>query len=302
MTATQRPAKPESEVRRLRRRRQSLLWSSPLLVILLVVAGKLFSVPILTSHGIKQYGNDDLTGAISTFSRLQTVNVAEKWLVSFNLGTALLKDGQFDEALDELETAYALVPAQPEDMSAVTDPQALPACMVNTNMAVDYELKGDAVQAEADGIVAEMTAAQEELDALGANAPTDGSAPDPEPFRLEAIETYRTAEELYRTANKTRIRDECLDNEGAAERNVEKETSAREKRRALEKPDDPPPPEPEEPDEPDEPDEPPPTIDPAEQERQDELEKLQDEADKDKNLTDDQNPPSGEYDPDTPPW
>lgn len=225
---------------RLARRRRMLLWSLPVILVALVVTWKALSVPIIANSAQAKYAESDFAGAQSSYHVLQTWNVAETWKVHFNEGTAQLADNQIDAAIATLFTAQGLAPAPPADMSSLPDGELAPMCAIQVNLAIAHELKADETHAVADGHVDRMKREQIALDALGPDAPTDGTAPDPEAFKDLAIATYLEAESLYREANAIRVRNGCPDDAEAAARNVEKETIAREKREALEEP--PPPP------------------------------------------------------------
>jgi hypothetical protein len=298
---------------RLRRRRRMLARSAPIVVLLIVVIVKALSVPMITRSALDQYTSENFAASIDSFHKLQTLNVAEQWKAHFNEGTAMLANNELPAAEKLLMTAYGLAPELPSDMDAVSDVDALPRCMVQANLSVVYELQGDEAQAAADTLVEDLATAQAELDAMGPNGPTDGSAPaDPEALRLEAIETYLQAEELYRTANETRILDGCSENPEAQARNVEKETSAREKRELLENPPaaDPPLGQGTDPDDPDDPSSgtdptQDPTAEPAdpdEQKRQEQLEQRAKEGELDKLWTESYGDPGGDVDPSVPQW
>jgi len=291
---------------RLRRRRNLLLWSSPLMVLALVVVGKALSVPVVANAASEDFDAQSYAEAADGYHRLQTWNVAEQWKVFFNEGTSVLAAGDLDPAVSLLDEALAAAPALPEDVSSLSaeDAGALPACLVRANLSVAHEMRAEVAHLAADALVVEMTAAQEALAALGPDGPTDGSAaPDPEPFRLEAIATYLEAEELYRTANSVRVEGGCPDDDESRQRNVDRETEAREKREALE---DPPPPE--EGGEDDQADPPPegeegePPPDPAEQERREQLEQRAEDAERERQQTEDYTDNGDPYDPGTPQW
>ena len=226
---------------RLALRRRMLLWSLPVILVALVVTGKVLSVPIIANSAQAKYAASDFTGAESSFHLLQTWNVAEQWKVHFDEGTAQLAGNELDAAIATLFVAQRLAPAPPADLSALPDGELPPLCTVQVNLAVAHELKGDETQTTADGHVDRMKREQIALDALGTDVPTDGTAPDPEKYKDLAIATYLEAEALYREANAIRVRNGCPDDADAAARNVDKETTAREKREALEDPPPPPP-------------------------------------------------------------
>lgn len=292
---------------RLRRRRNLLLWSSPLVLVALAVVGKALSVPIVANGASDDFDAQSYAASAEGYHRLQTLNVAEQWKVFFNEGTAVLAAGDLEPAVTLLERSLAAAPALPEDLSALSPAEAgeLPACLVRTNLAVAHEMRADVKHADADALVVEMTDAQTALDALGPDGPTDGSAaPDPEPFRLDAIATYLEAEELYRTANSVRIEGGCPDVDESRQRATDRETEAREKREALE---DPPPPdggggEGDPSDPPPAGEEPPPPPDPAEQERREQLEERAKDAEVDKQQSEGYLDDGDEFDGSTPQW
>lgn len=293
---------------RLRRRRTLLLWSSPLMALALVVVGKALSVPIVANAASDDFDAQAYTEAADGYHRLQTWNVAEQWKVFFNEGTSVLASGDLETSVALLGEALAAAPALPDDVASLSPEQAgeLPACLVRANLSVAHEMQAEVRHTDADALVEEMTAAQEALAALGPDGPTDGSTPpDPEPFRLEAIATYLEAEELYRTANSVRVEGGCPDDDESRQRNVDRETEAREKREALEEP---PPPEdggggedqPTDPPPEGEPSEPPP--DPAEQERREQLEQRAEEAERERQQTEDYTDDGEPFDGGTPQW
>jgi tetratricopeptide (TPR) repeat protein len=293
---------------RLRRRQNLLLWSSPLMVLALVVVGKALSVPVVANAASEDFDAQSYAEAADGYHRLQTWNVAEQWKVFFNEGTSVLAAGDLDPAVSLLDEALAAAPALPEDVSSLSaeDAGALPACLVRANLSVAHEMRAEVAHLAADALVVEMTAAQEALAALGPDGPTDGSAaPDPEPFRLEAIATYLEAEELYRTANSVRVEGGCPDDDESRQRAVDRETEAREKREALE---DPPPPEDGGGGEDDQADPPPegeegePPPDPAEQERREQLEQRAEDAERERQQTEDYTDGGDPFDPGTPQW
>lgn len=244
---------------RLRRRKRLFWWTFPLVLLALLAAGKALSVPMIANAADDRYDEEDFEGASSRYHWLQTFNVAEQWKVHFDEGTSLLRDDNLQGGIDELFVAHDLAPEPPADLADLPAGTFVPVCAVQTNLAVGHELQGDVTQAVADGHVERMKREQGALDALGTDVPTDGTAPDPDLYKDLAIESYLEAEGLYQDANEIRIWNECPDDDEARERNVEKDTAAREKREALENP---PPPEgggegdPQEPEEPEDPQDP----------------------------------------------
>lgn len=300
---------------RLARRRRMLLWSAPVILLALVVIWKALSVPIIAASAQEEFASGNFEGAESSFHTLQTWNVAEQWKVHFNEGTAQLAGDRLDSAITTLFLAHGLAPAAPEDMSDLPDGDVPPICAIQTNLAIAHELKGDVTQAVADAHVERMKREQIALDALGEDVPTDGTAPDPVHYKDLAITTYLESEALYRKANEVRTWNGCPEDTEAAARNVEKETSAREKREALE---DPPPPagggdgedgedDPEDPSDPTDPSDPgegdpTPTEQTPEEKRQAELEERNQAGENEQRQTEDMVQPPDQSGSDTQKW
>lgn len=225
---------------RLRKRKRLFWWTFPLVLLALLGAAKALSVPLIANAADELYGDEDFAGASSRYHWLQTLDVAEQWKGHFDEGTSLMRDDNLQGGIDALFRAHDLAPEPPADLADLPAGTFVPVCAIQTNLAVGHELQGDVAQAVADGHVERMKREQGALDALGTDVPTDGTAPDPDLYKDLAIESYLEAEGLYQDADEIRIWNECPDDDEARERVVEKETSAREKREALENP---PPPE-----------------------------------------------------------
>lgn len=123
-----RPARPAASLRRLRRR--LILWTLPLVLVALVFAGKLFSMPVIAQGGIDDYEASEFEQAASGFDRLGFWNAFESWIVYFDRGTTYAAGGAYGEATDDLSLALAKAP---EDMR----------CTVRVNLALAWEQQGD---------------------------------------------------------------------------------------------------------------------------------------------------------------
>lgn len=114
-----------------RMRLRLVLLTLPLVLIALVFAGKLFSLPVITSSGISAYDGGQWKNAAQGFERLDVWNAFEPWIAHFNRGTAHAAGGEFTKATDELSTALELAPDERR-------------CDVRVNLALAWEQQGDA--------------------------------------------------------------------------------------------------------------------------------------------------------------
>ncbi|SEC07162.1 hypothetical protein SAMN04489806_2517 [Paramicrobacterium humi] len=118
------------ERRTARRRMRLALATLPLVLVALVFAGKLFSLPVIVAQGAGDYESGQWKNAAQSFDRLDFWNAFEPWVAHFDQGTALAAAGSFTRATDELWTALQLAPADRR-------------CQVRVNLALAWEQQGD---------------------------------------------------------------------------------------------------------------------------------------------------------------
>lgn len=169
----QRPAQPQpaqppagrplSAQLLLRRRRRLLLGSAPVLLISLVLAVKLLSLPVSAGLAGTAYTGGDADGTVRAAQAMGTLNVVERYKAHFALGDGHVLRGDFEQARQEFSQALDLVPANE-------------SCKVRVNLVLSLEKLGDAQEKAGD------PASAKELFAQGsevvAQAPRDCFAPN----------------------------------------------------------------------------------------------------------------------------
>lgn len=115
-------------------RRRLLLWSLPVLLLLLLFAGKAISMVAVNESGRDAYAAEDPGGAVQNFDRLHTVNLFQRWVAPFNSGTARTAAGE-------------LTPARADLMLALEQAPEAKQCVVAVNLALTLEASGDEAQA-----------------------------------------------------------------------------------------------------------------------------------------------------------
>ena len=88
----------------------------------------------------------------------------ERWVAHYNRGTTLVRQGQTDEGVTELRTAFDLVPKATEVKPGRLEPFSY-ECRVRVNLAIGIEIQGDA-QAAAGSYAGAATTYQEAEDTV----------------------------------------------------------------------------------------------------------------------------------------
>jgi len=115
---------------RLRRRLKYLLFSLPVVVALLVVAGMIVGPYTTNESAVRSYESGDFDGSGEQSSRLLEGNLLEDWVPWFNRGNALAAQEEYTAAIDDFERALELAPQER-------------ACDVRVNLALSWERLGD---------------------------------------------------------------------------------------------------------------------------------------------------------------
>lgn len=119
-----------SNRRRVRLRRRLLLWGLPVVLALAVVAGWLVGLPMRAGDALIDYGRGDYTGSAEGFGDLLEPNLVETWLPYYDRGSALAEAQDYIPAIDDLEIALELAPADRE-------------CVVVVNLSLSWERLAD---------------------------------------------------------------------------------------------------------------------------------------------------------------
>jgi tetratricopeptide (TPR) repeat protein len=156
----------DPERARRRRRRILLLASVPIVIFVLLVAGKLLSLAIVNGTAIAQFERGAYDSSEETSSSLLELNLVETWIPYFNRGDAKAADEDYTSAIDDFEKALDLAP---------TDKQ----CMVAINLAHSWETLGDIYEEGGyhQGAVQLYQAAEDVLASMGdsCEAPDDAA-------------------------------------------------------------------------------------------------------------------------------
>lgn len=127
-----RPTKPPltpSEAKRLGRR--LFWWSLPFVAAAVFFGVKFVSLPVVAQSAIASYESGAHADSIASAGHLQTVNVVERYLASFDRGTAAAVGRNWVLATDDLAKALELAPDEAS------------SCIVRVNLARAYETQGD---------------------------------------------------------------------------------------------------------------------------------------------------------------
>jgi hypothetical protein len=120
-----------------RRRRRLLLWSVPVILPALLVAGKLLSLPLFAGQASDAFAAGHGKDTVRAAQGMGALNVVESWKAPFAKGDGQALAGDFAAA--RLEFAAAL--------SQVSGPDA---CKVRVNLVLSVEQLGDAAEKAGD--------------------------------------------------------------------------------------------------------------------------------------------------------
>lgn len=120
---------------RREKRRKLLRYSFPACAVILLVAIKLTSFPLLSLAARAAYKNGDNSQASFRLSPIYAMNLFEPDKVFFNGGNALYKQARYDSAEKQFRQALQKVPKTRE-------------CPVRINLALSIEAQADALASE----------------------------------------------------------------------------------------------------------------------------------------------------------
>ena len=126
-----RPAAPETDQQRadrLRLRRRLALWSLPVVVVLLLVATKLFSTVAFGEDAVRSYTAGNITGTQDAADHLAFGNVIEPHKAPFALGDARVLAGDFAGARGAFEEALTRAPKD-----------SIESCQIRVNLVLSLE-------------------------------------------------------------------------------------------------------------------------------------------------------------------
>lgn len=130
---SQRPfdlAKLDTESIRKKRRKKLLLYSAPIVFILVLILVKLVSLSIITSYSNQAYGQSSYVASAGRLTTLGFLNVIEPHKYFYNKGTSFLKATEYDKAELYFYNALKKVPKSDE-------------CFVRVNLVLTLIAKAD---------------------------------------------------------------------------------------------------------------------------------------------------------------
>ncbi|WP_022867365.1 hypothetical protein [Schaalia vaccimaxillae] len=126
-----------------------LLWSLPVLVLILGVAAYLIALPLWSKSSLGHWDDGDVASAQSDYvGQAQATSIGiEKWVAEYNLGTTKLYEHKVDEGVQLLRGAWDLVPKAMELYDGRIETYSY-ECQVRINLALGIEAQGDQLMAD----------------------------------------------------------------------------------------------------------------------------------------------------------
>ena len=157
-------AKASSGKQKIQRNTRALrpLWYSiPILVIVLAVAAYLIGLSLWSRSSLSHWKAQEYDIAQTGYEgQMAWTKIGiERWVAHYNRGTTLVRQGQTDEGVTDLRTAFDLVPKATEVKPGRLEPFSY-ECRVRVNLAIGIEIQGDA-QAAAGSYAGAATTYQE---------------------------------------------------------------------------------------------------------------------------------------------
>ncbi len=121
---------------RLELRRRLIVWSIPVVLVLLLVALKLLSMVAIGNQARSAYDAGEVTAVEQAAARLGFLNVIERHKAPFARGDARVLAGDFAGAREAFEEALGVAPRN-----------AVEACQIRVNLVLSLEKLGDAAKA-----------------------------------------------------------------------------------------------------------------------------------------------------------
>lgn len=135
----------QQKIERNPRALRPLWYSIPILVIVLNVAAYLIGLSLWSRSSLSHWKAQEYDVALAGYEGQMTWTQVgiERWVAHYNRGTTLVRQGQTDEGVTELRTAFDLVPKATEVKPGRLEPFSY-ECRVRVNLAIGIEIQGDA--------------------------------------------------------------------------------------------------------------------------------------------------------------
>ena len=135
----------KQKIERNPRALRPLWYSIPILVIVLTVAAYLIGLSLWSRSSLSHWKAEEYDVAQTGYEgQMAWTKIGiERWVAHYNRGTTLVRQGQTDEGVTELRTAFDLVPKATEVKPGRLEPFSY-ECRVRVNLAIGIEIQGDA--------------------------------------------------------------------------------------------------------------------------------------------------------------
>ena len=165
----------KQKIQRNPRALRPLWYSIPILVIALTVAAYLIGLSLWSRSSLNHWKAQEYDVAQTGYEgQMAWTKIGiERWVAHYNRGTTLVRQGQTDEGVTELRTAFDLVPKATEVKPGRLEPFSY-ECRVRVNLAIGIEIQGDAQIAA--GSYANAAATYEEAEETVAPCQTASSS------------------------------------------------------------------------------------------------------------------------------
>lgn len=135
------------KIQRSPRALRPLWYSIPILVIALAASAYLIGMTLWSRSLLAHWTNGEYPAAQAGYEgQMAWTSVGvERWVAHYNLGTTLVRQDAVDDGVNELRTAYDLVPKAVEVQPGRLEPYSY-ECRVRVNLGIGIEIQADALR------------------------------------------------------------------------------------------------------------------------------------------------------------
>lgn len=135
------------KIQRSPRALRPLWYSIPILVIALAASAYLIGMTLWSRSSLAHWTNGEYPAAQAGYEgQMAWTSVGvERWVAHYNLGTTLVRQDVVDDGVNELRTAYDLVPKAVEVQPGRLEPYSY-ECRVRVNLGIGIEIQADALR------------------------------------------------------------------------------------------------------------------------------------------------------------
>ena len=135
------------KIQRSPRALRPLWYSIPILVIALAASAYRIGMTLWSRSSLAHWTNGEYPAAQAGYEgQMAWTSVGvERWVAHYNLGTTLVRQDAVDDGVNELRTAYDLVPKAVEVQPGRLEPYSY-ECRVRVNLGIGIEIQADALR------------------------------------------------------------------------------------------------------------------------------------------------------------